>query len=101
MAIVLLENHASRFVCFDLVFVQKRQADVVESLQQTLAAKRIDLKAEPEPFVIGHPLPGQINGQFVTGTSGGSLEEFIDLLFGKHDREHAILETIVVKDVGE
>src|SRR6185436_13252633 len=101
MAIVLLENQTLRFVFFDLVFVQKRQPDVVEALQQTLAAKRIDLKAEPAPLIIAHPLSGQINCQFVTGTSGGSLEEFIDLFFRKHDREHAVLETVVVEDVRE
>src|SRR6185503_3196688 len=93
--------NAPRFVLFDLIFVLKRQPDVVESLQQTLAAKWIDLKAKPEPFIIGHPLPGQINSQFVTGVRGGSLEELIDLFFRKHDREHAVLETIAVEDVRE
>lgn len=69
------------FVLSNLIFVLESQPDVVQSFQQTLAAKGIDLEAEPQSLVIRHPLPLQINSQRVTGTRRSSLEELLDLFF--------------------
>ena len=52
-------------------------------------------------MVVGERARFQIGRQLVAGMAAAPLEQIFDLLFAEHDRQHAVLEAVVVEDVGE
>ena len=79
----------------------QRQADVVQAVEQAVAAERLDLERQRQAVVVGERARFEVGRQLVAGMLGRALEQVVDLLFAEPDRQHAVLEAVVVEDVGE
>src|SRR2546425_9161161 len=88
------------FVGGDSGFVLKRRADIVEALQKNFFPRRRDLKLISQTVGVADGLAGQINGQRETRGTLDAPEEFADLLLRQGRRENAVLEAIVIEDIG-
>src|SRR5208337_2303706 len=84
----------------DAVREAQSQADVVKAFEQAFASEGIDLEGEFEPKVICKGLILEVNGQPVSLIVLGPLEQLVQFGIGQCDQEHAILEAIVIEDVG-
>jgi hypothetical protein len=89
------------FVGSDLVFVLKRQADVVEAVIEAVAAEFLDLELELQAVVVGDRTRFQVNREGVLRMLRVALEQLFDVVLVQHDGEHAVLEAVVVEDVGK
>ena len=89
----------------DGVDMLKRQANVVEAFEKTPLAKRVDREWAGKPRIVAHRAGRQIDMELVRAARRlrrpRSAEEFLDILLREADRNHAILEAVVEKDVGE
>ena len=84
----------------------QRESDVVESLQQAGASEGIDLKWLGKSRGVCHGAGVEIDPQCVGATAAGcglrrATKQFFHILFVEPDRQHAVLETVGVEDVGE
>lgn len=91
----------SRFIGCNLVFMLQRQADIIEPLQQELAAMLIQIEADGETLAVLNRFVLQINAQFVAFIRCRTLEQFLDLLFAQLDRQNAVLKAVIVENVGK
>src|SRR3989338_9237551 len=87
--------------CLDLAYMLQGQADVVQSIQQTMLAKGVHLKIIRRAVRRSDGLPLQIDLQFVANIGFHCLEQRIHLLRSQADRQQAVLEAVVEKNVGE
>ena len=85
----------------DIVFVLERQADVVEAVEQAMAAELFDIERNRQAKVVGERFLFEIGRELVAGMSGSTLEQVVDLGVAEHDRQHAVLEAVVIENVGE
>src|ERR1700730_15938368 len=83
----------------DVRFVDEREADVIKSLQQALAAEWVNRKRKAQALVVGDGLLLQVHRQLVALAAFGALEQFVYLLVNKGDRQDAVLEAVIVEDV--
>src|SRR5438876_12163761 len=80
----------------NLVRVLQREADVVETIQQAMLAKRVHVEAEHAAAVRRrNRLSFEIDRQLESGKGRGLVEQAIDLGFVEHDRQQSILEAII------
>ena len=85
----------------DLILLGEREADIVKPVQQAMLAMRVDVKADDAPVRPLNFLALEIDGQPRIGPAFGILEKFFKLV-GRHpDRQHSVLEAVVVEDVAE
>ncbi len=90
------------FVGGDFVGVGEGHGDVVQAVQQRVAAEAVDVEAEDQRMLVVFDRAGlKVHGQFAAGVPFGPLEQLLDRLFVQLDRQHAVLEAVVVEDVGE
>ena len=68
---LLTGNCVGAFVGGDLVLVLERQADVVQAVEQAMAAERLDLERQQQAVVVGERLLLQIGRERVAGLSRG------------------------------
>jgi hypothetical protein len=92
---------AGAFEGGDFVGVLKRQCDVIEAVQQAMAAEGLDLEGAIEPVVVAQPAGLEVGGQLVSGILCRAREQLVHCRIVQPDREHAVLEAVVVEDVGE
>src|SRR5690554_432796 len=85
----------------DGVRVLQRQADVVQAVEQAVLAEGIHLEAVLHAVRTGHGLRLEVDGQLIALVGLGLLEQGVDFFFFQHDRQQAVLEAVVVEDVGE
>src|SRR6185369_6533332 len=85
----------------DLVLLDHRQADVVEAVEQAMLAVGVDL--ELDHAAVGAPdlLLLQVDRQRGIGAALGIVEQLLQVLGRDLDRQHAVLETVVVENVAE
>src|SRR5262245_7398887 len=84
----------------DLSLVLQREGNVVEAVEQAVSAEVVDGELEVETLFVGETASVEINGELISALVG-ALKEVFNLVFGELDRQHAILEAVVVKNVGE
>src|SRR5437016_3517117 len=75
-------------------------ADVVQALQKDFLAGRSDFKLEHQAMLVGDGLVRQIDRQRIAFFFFGVLEKLLDLIFGQRSGKNAILEAVVVENVG-
>src|SRR5579875_4226954 len=75
------------------------EADVVEAFEQAALAERIDFKEALETLSIADFLILQVHRERVAFIFFEAPEKFVDVRFGKRDRQNSILETVVVENV--
>src|SRR3989344_1148451 len=90
----------SRLVSANLVHVLQRQPDIVEAVQQAVLAKRVDLKLAHGARWRRHRLRAKVHGQPVTRRRFRLAKQAIHRVALQHDRQQAILEAVVVEDIG-
>src|SRR3954463_3714675 len=66
-----------------------------------MAAEAFGFELQRQAMLIGQHARVEVGGKFVRLVLGGTLEQVIDLLLAEYDRQHAVLEAVVVEDVGE
>ncbi len=81
--------------------MRKRPANVVQTLEQCLLAKLINLKAQDAPIGRCHSLNCQIHTQSIAFTGLRFSYQFSHSCFVKGDWQDAIIKAVVVEDVGE
>ena len=79
----------------------QRQADGVEPAIQTVFSERVDLEASAGAVWGDYRLVSKIHGQLVSGRRNNPLHHGQDFVGFQHDRQDAVLEAVVVKNVGE
>ena len=83
----------------------KRQGNVVEAFEQASLAERVNRERAGKPGIIAYRAGWQIDmepiGPPCRLRRPRPAEEFLDVLLREADRNHAVLETVVEKDVGE
>src|SRR5271156_3515413 len=85
----------------DLMVVSKCQRHVVEPLEKTFLRERIDMEVRrPSEFVRDRLCP-KVDGQFVSVMLLDSCENGVDFFGRENNRQEAVLERVVAKDVGE
>src|SRR6185437_7227688 len=89
------------FELVECVRVAQRQADVVEALEQAIAAEWIDGETRREPLVVAHRVFFERDGQLVVVALRCAVEQRLHLLLGQRDEQNAVLAGVRVEDVGE
>lgn len=88
-------------VGFDLVAVAQRPADVVQALEQGLLSEVVDVEVEGAPGRCGDGLGGEVYVQGIALAGFNFVEEFAHGGAVERDGQDAVVETVVVKDIGE
>src|SRR6266567_6902197 len=89
-----------------LVAVDRRrllhgEAHVVEAVQHTVLAERIDLEMNLLAVGALDGLLGEIDGEPRVGALLGIVHQLVDDFLRQLDRQDAVLEAVVIEDVGE
>ena len=88
-------------VAGDLGALLLGQADIVEPVQETVLAKRVDLELDLFTVRASDHLGFEVDRHHRIGALLGVLHQLVDDLLGQRDRQDAVLEAVVVEDVGE
>ena len=88
------------FIGGDLGGVLQGLADIVEAFEEDFFAGGGDLEIVDVAVGVFDGLAGEIDGEGVALFGFGVLEELIDFGFGEDGGEDAVLEAVVVEDVG-
>src|SRR5262245_24741254 len=89
-----------RLVGGDLVLVLEDETDVVEAVEEVVAAEGIDLEAGNGAFAVADFLPFKVDRELVARSLGGLGDQLVDRVLGQRERQHAVLEAVVEEDVG-
>ena len=86
---------------FHMFGVAQREPDVIQAVEQAVAAEGVDNEAGVKAVVVGNFICLERDGEGIARMHGGALEEKFDLLLWERDQKDAILGGIRVEDVGE
>src|SRR6266446_3005743 len=92
---------AARLECGNLVLVAQRQLDVVPAVEQALLAEGVDFEFEAAAVGATDFLLLEIDADDGIGAAFRVVHQFVDIGLRQHDRQNAVLEAVVVEDVGE
>lgn len=95
------EVSMSLFVGGDFVDVHESQADVIETMEEAVTSEGFNFEGEAKSILIADLAGFQIDGEGVAILSVVFGEDQVDLFLGEADWEGAILEAVVVEDIGE
>src|SRR3954451_14926305 len=84
---------------FDLVLLDHGQADIVETVEQAMLAVRIDFERDHAAVRPPDLLLLQVDRQRGIGAALGVVEQLLQILRRYLDRQHAVLEAVIVEDV--
>src|SRR5262245_5928949 len=86
---------------FDGALLLQGEADIVEAFHQAALAERINL--EPDQAAVGASdlLRGEVDRKRGVGAAPGIVDQLVDLRLRQRDGKDAVLEAVVVEDVGE
>src|SRR6202030_2483557 len=97
-----LLGFALLFESTNLIRVLQRKADVVETVQHAMLAKRIDIEAEYAAAVRRrNRLQLEIDGELESRKSRRLVKQAVDFGFFQHDGQQSVLETVVEENVGK
>src|SRR5216684_1662928 len=77
------------------------EPDIVEAVQQAVLAERVDVEFDDAAIGPGDRLAGEIDSEPGVGALLGVVHQLVDDLLRQPDRQDAVLEAVVVEDVGE
>src|SRR5450631_943031 len=90
-----------RLVCLNLCFMLKREPDVVESVQQTMADEFIHGKLRTESLVVPHFTLLQIDGELVVVDLLGTLHQLSHFVVGQPHGKKSIFCAVIGENVRE
>ena len=85
----------------DVVRLLERQSDIVETFHQAALEEGIDVEANDAAVRPPDLLARQIDGDGGVRPTRRIVEQLVDLALRQPDRQNAVLEAVVVEDVGE
>src|SRR4051794_9099396 len=85
----------------DELALLEREANIVEAVQQAVLAEGIDVEADAAAIGTGDLLLLQIDAEDRIGPALGVVHQLVEIFLGDLDRQDAILEAVVVENVGE
>src|SRR5580704_8763772 len=85
----------------DLAGLEIGHADVVEAFEQAFLAVRFDVELDHAAVGAADFLLLEIDGERRVGAALGIVEQFLQILRRHLDRQHAVLEAVVVENVAE
>src|SRR6266851_9065573 len=88
-------------VGLDLAALHHGEPDVVEAVEQAMLAVRVDLELDHAAVRTADFLLREIDAERRIGAAVGVVEQFLQILRRDLDRQHAVLEAVVVEDVAE
>src|SRR6266851_3556063 len=77
------------------------EPDIVEAVQQAVLAERVDVEFDDAAIGPGDRLAGETDSEPGVGALLGVVHQLVDDLLRQPDRQDAVLEAVVVEDVGE
>src|SRR5271168_3581027 len=89
------------FIGGDIGLVLQSKADVVQPFEQAVASELVNLKCGGQSMAIVDFALLEIDCDLIVVNFGCPASYLADFVFTQNHREHAILHTIVGKDVGE
>src|SRR5260221_556323 len=89
------------FETVDRLFPLQRQTDIVEAVEQAVLAERVDVEFDATAIRAGDLLLVEIDGDDGIGAALGVVHQLVDIRLLQRDRQDAVLEAVVVEDVGE
>ena len=90
-----------RLIADDLVGLQLGQADIVEPVEHAVFAVGVDLELDRAAIRPLDFLLFQIDRQSRIGAALGVVEQFFEVFRRDADRQHAILEAVIVENIAE
>jgi hypothetical protein len=87
--------------CLDVLGLLERKPDIVEPFHQAALAERVDVELDHAAIRASDLLRAKVDGDHRVGAARGIVDQLIDLLLRERDRQDAVLEAVVVEDVGE
>lgn len=85
----------------DFFFMLQREANVVETVQQTMSHKLVDWKFGAESLVVADFTFFEIDGDLIVVDLLRAAHHRGDLVVGEADGKESILGAVVGEDVGE
>jgi hypothetical protein len=79
----------------------QRQADVVQAVKQAMLFEGIDIELDDTSIRAADFLLFQIDGDRGVGAATGVIHQLVEVFLADDDRQNAVLEAVVVEDVGE
>src|SRR5208283_6003701 len=79
----------------------QRQADIVETIHKAVLPERVDIEADHTAIGAANFLGFEIDRERRIGAAPGVVHEFGEVCAGNNDRQNAVLEAIVIKNIGE
>jgi hypothetical protein len=79
----------------------QRETDIVEAFHEAALEKRIDVESDHATIRASDLLVGKIDGDGGVRPARGIVKQLVDLALRQGDRQNAVLEAVVVEDVGE
>src|SRR5688572_18824406 len=89
------------FERFDFLRVNQREPDLVQPVQHAILGERIDVELETFPTRRGYGLLLEVHRQLVAFFPMHFAKQAIDDLLVEPDHQQAVLEAVVVENVGE
>jgi hypothetical protein len=89
------------FEACDLILLRQRQTNVVQALEQAVLTVGIDVEPDHAAIWAADFLLFEIHGEARVGAAFGVIEQLFQILRANLDRQKAVLEAIIVKDVAE
>jgi hypothetical protein len=90
-----------RFVGRDIRFVFESRRDVVESCQEALSAEGVDRKGQRQTMLVAECRGFKVDGELVAGMLPDAGKQIVNLGGVEANRQNAVLEAVVVEDIGE
>jgi hypothetical protein len=90
------------FICIDGACLLESQSYVVEAIEQAMLLERVDT-SNPITPPSGRMdfLRLKIDGDRGVGAATGVIHQLVEVFLADDDRQNAVLEAVVVEDVGE
>src|SRR4029079_2041125 len=85
----------------DGVALLQSEPDIVEPFHQAALAERIDVEPYHSAVRPSDLLVGEVDADGGVGAARGIVDQLVDLFLRQGDRQNAVLETVVVENVGE
>ena len=93
-----IRNQSYPKVQLEVIVVDNGSTD---STEQAFLAEWLDLEADRRALGSGDRLAFEIDREFDLGIPLGMGHQAPNPVFGEHDRQHAVLEAVAIKNVGE
>src|SRR5581483_304632 len=77
------------------------EADILEPVQQAMLAESVDLELHAAAIGAGDLLLLEVDREDRVGAARSVVHQLVENVLGDLDRQNAVLEAVVVEDVGE